>query len=157
VSLSLLSLVWPYLHLPWRLSLSGEMLMCHECYKIALFCGLSPPLDKSRIVVTVRDTPPRHAQVTVGSVGQSPLGQTQISIPRGLMQLKWPRMAQGEFPSILPSVLNQSSCSVLLPVGKESIVPCLLKSCAPPPANSSHRYSQPQCPPTPLPHHLRRA
>jgi hypothetical protein len=55
VSLSLLSLVWPYSCLPWRLSLSGEMLMCHECYKIALFCGLSPPLDKSRTVVTVRD------------------------------------------------------------------------------------------------------
>jgi hypothetical protein len=32
------------------------MLTCHECYKIALFCGLSPPLDKSRTVVTVRDT-----------------------------------------------------------------------------------------------------
>jgi hypothetical protein len=32
------------------------MLTCHECYKIALFCGLSPPLDKSRTVVTVRDS-----------------------------------------------------------------------------------------------------
>jgi hypothetical protein len=32
------------------------MLTCHECYKIALFCGLSPPLDKSRTVVTVSDT-----------------------------------------------------------------------------------------------------
>jgi hypothetical protein len=31
------------------------MLTCHERYKIALFCGLSPPLDKSRTVVTVRD------------------------------------------------------------------------------------------------------
>jgi hypothetical protein len=62
VSLSLLSLVWPYSHLPWRLSLSGEMLMCHKRYKIALFCGLSPPLDKSQTVVTVRDT--KCAQVT---------------------------------------------------------------------------------------------
>jgi hypothetical protein len=51
----ILSLVWPYSHLLWRLSLSGEMLTCHECYKIALFCGLSPPLDKSRTVVTVHD------------------------------------------------------------------------------------------------------
>jgi hypothetical protein len=56
VSLSLLSLVWPYSRLLWCLSLSGEMLTCHECYKIALFCGLSPPLDKSRTMVTVRDT-----------------------------------------------------------------------------------------------------
>jgi hypothetical protein len=30
--------------------------MCHERYKIALFCGLSPPLDKSQTVVTVRDS-----------------------------------------------------------------------------------------------------
>jgi hypothetical protein len=32
------------------------MLACHECYKIALFCGLSPPLNKSRTVVTFCDT-----------------------------------------------------------------------------------------------------
>jgi hypothetical protein len=49
------------------------MLTCHECYKIALFCGLSPPLDKSRTVVTVRDTreeevQPRH-QVMGGDRG----------------------------------------------------------------------------------------
>jgi hypothetical protein len=56
VSLSPLSLVWPYSRLLWRLSLSGEMFTCHERYKIALFCGLSPPLDKSRTMVTVRDT-----------------------------------------------------------------------------------------------------
>jgi hypothetical protein len=36
------------------------MLMCHECYKIALFCGLSPPLDKSRTIVTVCDTATEH-------------------------------------------------------------------------------------------------
>jgi hypothetical protein len=56
VSLSLLSLVWPYSRLPWCLSLLGETLTCHEHYKIALFCGLSPPLDKSRTVVTVCDS-----------------------------------------------------------------------------------------------------
>jgi hypothetical protein len=39
--------------LPFR-----EMLTCHERYKIALFCGLSPPLDKSRTVVTVHDSIP---------------------------------------------------------------------------------------------------
>jgi hypothetical protein len=61
VSLSLLSLVWPYSRLPWCLSLSGEMLTCHERYKIALFCGLSPPLDKSRTVVTVRDISPHRS------------------------------------------------------------------------------------------------
>jgi hypothetical protein len=32
------------------------MLMFHECYKIALFCGLSPPLDKSQTEVTVCDS-----------------------------------------------------------------------------------------------------
>jgi hypothetical protein len=31
------------------------MLTCHKHYKIALFCGLSPPLDKSRTTVTVCD------------------------------------------------------------------------------------------------------
>jgi hypothetical protein len=38
--------------------------MCHECYKIALFCGLSPPLDKSRTVVTVRDSHSKKAKQT---------------------------------------------------------------------------------------------
>jgi hypothetical protein len=32
------------------------MLTCHERYKIALFCGLSPPLDMSRTMVMVCDT-----------------------------------------------------------------------------------------------------
>jgi hypothetical protein len=40
------------------------MLTCHERYKIALFCGLSPPLDKSRTVVTVRDS---HRKVFVAA------------------------------------------------------------------------------------------
>jgi hypothetical protein len=31
------------------------MLMCHKHYKIALFCELSPPLDKSQTLVTVCD------------------------------------------------------------------------------------------------------
>jgi hypothetical protein len=31
------------------------MLTCHKHYTIALFCGLSPPLDKSRTVVMVCD------------------------------------------------------------------------------------------------------
>jgi hypothetical protein len=31
------------------------MLMCHKRYKIAFFCGLSPPLNKSRTEVTVCD------------------------------------------------------------------------------------------------------
>jgi hypothetical protein len=44
------------------------MLTCHEHYKIALFCGLSPPLDKSRTVVTVRDRyHPRAEWTTVTS------------------------------------------------------------------------------------------
>jgi hypothetical protein len=32
------------------------MLTCHKHYKNALFCGLSPPLDKSGTAVTVCDT-----------------------------------------------------------------------------------------------------
>jgi hypothetical protein len=44
------------------------MLTCHEHYKIFLFCGLSPPLNKSRTVVPVRDTVSGHYTLLISDL-----------------------------------------------------------------------------------------
>jgi hypothetical protein len=58
------------------------MLTCHEHYKIALFCGMSLPLNKSQTVTMVRDRGGKY-----GDEGGE-YGESKMEVGAGCMGMR---------------------------------------------------------------------